>query len=631
MDSYRNYIHTSRYARFLPEEERRETWGETVDRYINFFKNKIETDFPDFNKKIKQDTIPWDQLREEIYNQEVMPSMRAMMSAGTALERDNVAGYNCSFVAVDKPAVFDEILYILMCGTGVGYSVERQFIAKLPEIEEEFYDTDTTIVVRDSKIGWATAYRQLISLLYRGDIPKFDLSKVRAAGERLKTFGGRASGPDPLLDLFKFTIDVFRGAKGRKLNSIECHDIICKVADVVICGGVRRSALLSLSNLTDERMQRAKHGDWWNTEPQRALANNSVCYTEKPDIGIFMREWQALYESKSGERGIFNREASQKMAPERRDSTFDFGTNPCSEIVLRSKQFCNLTECVARPTDTIKRLKEKVRLAAILGTIQSTITDFRYLSKQWTTNTEEERLLGVSLTGMMDHKILSDTNAMGGALRSMRDEAVEANRVLAEALGIPQAAAVTCVKPSGTVSQLVNASSGIHARYSEYYVRTVRQDKKDPLSNWMIAKEIPVEEDVMSPSNWVFSFPQKSPKNSVMRNDMSAIDQLEHWAVVATEWCEHKPSITVYVREHEWLDVGAWVYNHWDIMNGVSFLPHSDHSYRQAPYQEIDEETYKAYMKNMPKNVDFSEYKESMDNTTSSQELACAAAAGCEF
>lgn len=989
MDNYRHYIHKSRYARFLEDQGRRETWDETVDRYINYFKDRTEGN----------SSIPWDDLRAAIYNHEVMPSMRAMMTAGKALDRDAVAGYNCSYLAIDHPRAFDEILYILMCGTGVGFSVERQFINKLPEVAEELYPTETTIVVGDSKLGWAKAYKQLISMLYDGDIPKWDMSKVRPAGARLKTFGGRASGPEPLTDLFRFTVEVFKQAKGRKLNSIECHDIVCKVADVVICGGVRRSALLSLSNLTDERMRNAKSGEWWNTQGQRALANNSVCYTEKPDIGIFMREWHSLYESKSGERGMFNRVASQKMAPERRDKDHDFGTNPslrkgtkvwtkdgifpieqlegksfkvknlngeisdaicwlsgkdvplyeislfgghkyyataehkwpvvvdkkqrsikkfdtkslqpgmylpvadtmdmltegkkgsyddgfivgwnlgdgwiterknglkqigfivsendkqsgidqmitdylrekcnysgdgfvegrtelnvnsqtlrelfsshgvthkskglpesvwtsaseefrrglinglfssdgsiassgvgrpkkivltssheklisdvsellgfygiktsirhstnvssfpngkkynreyerfdlviedfyskkvfnklfslshqdkkqlldddvnlvteetvgqlaknnrglvkikeikltsltedvwdisvkdnthcfqlahcitgnCSEIVLRNKQFCNLSEVVVRPSDTKQSLLRKVEFATILGTLQSTLTDFRYLSKAWKTNTEEERLLGVSLTGIMDHKILSDKDKMGPWLNEMRDVAIECNKKYAKLLGIPQSTAITCTKPSGTVSQLVDSASGIHPRYSEYYVRTVRADKKDPLATWMIEKGFPVEEDVMFSNNWVFSFPQKAPKNSVMRDDMGAIDQLEHWAVMAKEWCEHKPSITVYVREDEWLDVGAWVYKHFDIVNGVSFLPHTDHTYRQAPYQEITEEEYNDLVKKMPTDIDFAEFIEEVDNTTSSQELACSSAAGCEI
>lgn len=623
MDNYRKYIHASRYARFLEDEGRRETHEETVQRYISFFKDKAT------EEQAKQ--VPWEELFEAIQNHEIMPSMRAMMTAGPALDRDAVAGYNCAFVAVDNPRVFDEILYILMCGTGVGFSVERQFINKLPEIAEEFHPTESTIVVRDSKIGWATSFRQLVSFLYNGLIPEWDVSRVRPAGERLKTFGGRASGPDPLVDLFRFTISIFRNAAGRKLNSIECHDIICKVADVVICGGVRRSALLSLSNLTDERMQKAKSGEWWNNQPQRALANNSVSYTEKPDIGIFMREWLSLYDSKSGERGIFNRLAAKRMVPARRDSEHEFGTNPCSEIVLRSKQFCNLTEVVVRPTDTLEDLKRKVRLATILGTIQSTLTDFRYLSRQWRNNTEEERLLGVSLTGIMDHKVLSKISpATKRFLSEMKEVAIETNQNFAEVYNIPESTAITCVKPSGTVSQLVDSASGIHPRFSQYYVRTVRSDKKDPLAQWMIEKGFPVEEDVMFPNNWVFSFPQKAPKNSVMRNDMSAIDQLEHWKLFAETWCEHKPSITVYVREHEWLEVGSWVYKNWKVVNGVSFLPHTDHVYRQAPYQEVTEKEYKELLDRIPSDVEFSSFVESDDNTTGSQELACVAGA-CEI
>lgn len=627
------YIHASRYARWVEEEKRRETWDETVDRYINFFK-----------KRNKKKDIPWDELRAGIYDQEIMPSMRAVMTAGKALDRDNTAGYNCAYVAVDKTNVFDEIMYILMCGTGVGFSVERQFINDLPEVPDTFHPTDTTIVVPDSKIGWATAYRQLISLLYSGLVPKWDMSRIRPAGARLKTFGGRASGPEPLEDLFNFTINKFNPGRlngnvkrglGRKLNSTECHDIICKIADIVVCGGVRRSALISLSNLTDERMRRAKHGDWRMTDPQRQLANNSVCYTEMPDIGIFMAEWHSLYESKSGERGIFNREACTKLIPERRDPDHHFGTNPCSEIILRSKQFCNLSEVVVRHGDTLETLKRKVRLATILGTLQSTLTDFRYLSAPWKNNTKEERLLGVSLTGMMDHGTLSGTGGHAKSwLQQMKQVAVETNEEIAEIIGISPSAAITCVKPSGTVSQLTNSSSGIHSRYSKFYVRTVRHDMKDPLSDWMIEQGFPAEPaltfDGSAPTNWVFSFPVKGPAESVYRNDMTALEQLEHWKFVAENWCEHKPSITVYVRESEWLKVGSWVYDNFDIISGVSFLPYDGGSYRQAPYQEIDEAEYKEWVAKMPKGVEFSDYREDGDNTTGSQELACTGGA-CEL
>ena len=621
MDQYQSYIHTSRYARFLPEEGRRETWDETVDRYVNFFKSR--------NEKKK---IPWDEIREAIYNLDVMPSMRALMTAGKALDRDNVAGYNCAYVAVDNPRVFDEILYILMCGTGVGFSVERQFINKLPDVPDEIHPTDTTIVVADSKIGWAVAYKQLIAMLYSGSLPKWDLSKVRPAGERLKTFGGRSSGPGPLEDLFRFTVKKFapridNGAPtqglGRKLNSIECHDIVCKIADIVVCGGVRRSALLSLTNLTDERMQRAKVGNFWDLEPQRQLANISTCYTEPPDMGIFMREWATLHESGTGERGIFNRVAAKKLSPERRDMDYEFGTNPCSEIVLRSKQFCNLTEVVVRDGDTKERLKEKVRIATILGTLQSTLTDFRYLTAAWKRNTEEERLLGVSLTGIMDHKTLSRTDDIAASwYREMKEYAVEVNKEFSDVLGIEQSAAITCTKPSGTVSQLVNSASGIHPRYSEYYIRTVRQDKKDSLAKWMVDRGFPVEDDLFNQSNYVFSFPQKGPANAVFRNDMSAIEQLEHWKMVALNWCEHKPSITVYVRDHEWMEVGAWVYKNFDVLSGVSFLPYSGGIYKQAPYQECDKEKYEEFKKLIP-DVSFADFKETEDNTIGSQELAC--------
>ena len=629
---YQSYIHTSRYARWLPEENRRETWEETVGRYINFFYDKIG-----------DDTISGE-LFNAIENLEVMPSMRTLMTAGVALERDNVAGYNCSYLAVDNLKAFDEAMYVLMCGTGVGFSVERQYINQLPELAEEFHETDTTITVADSKIGWAKAYRELLSMLVNGQIPKWDVSKVRPAGAPLKTFGGRASGAEPLVDLFEFSVEVFKNAKGRKLTSIECHDLMCKVADIVVVGGVRRSALISLSNLTDERMRVAKSGQWWVDNPQRALANNSISYTERPDIGVFMKEWSALYESKSGERGIFNRTAAKRAAAVsgRRDTEHDFGTNPCSEIILRSKQFCNLSEVVVRSTDTFDDLKRKVRLAAILGTLQSTLTNFRYLSSVWKKNTEEERLLGVSLTGIMDNPIMSGSRHKGSfdngmfleeALVALKEVAIETNKEWAEKLGIPQSVAITAVKPSGTVSQLVDSASGIHPRYSDYYIRTVRQDKKDPLAELMVQAGFPYEDDVMKPdSTYVFSFPMKAPKGSVMRDDRTAIEQLEVWKIYQEAWCEHKPSITVYVREDEWLAVGAWVYAHFDSVSGVSFLPHSEHSYKQAPYQEIDEQTYENLLQTMPKEVDFSKLIEfeKEDTTVGMKEYACSGGA-CEI
>ena len=631
---YQNYIAISRYARWIEKENRREPWSETVERYVSYMQGRYEK----LTKK-KLDKKERDRWVDAITTLKVMPSMRALMTAGPALDKDNVAGFNCSYVAIDNVRTFDEIMYILMCGTGVGFSVERQYVDKLPEIAEKFHTTETVIKVRDSKIGWAKSYRELIAMLYAGQIPQFDVSLVRPAGAKLKTFGGRASGPDPLRDLFKFSIETFQKASGRKLNSIECHDIVCKIADVVVCGGVRRSALISLSNLSDIRMRDAKTGQWWDNNPQRSYANNSVAYTEKPDIGTFMKEWVSLYDSKSGERGIFNRVASQKMATRsgRRDGEHDFGTNPCSEIVLRNKQFCNLSEVVVRPDDTEKTLKEKVEIATIFGTLQSTLSDFRYLTKQWKDNTEEERLLGVSLTGIMDNFILSGGAFNQAVLKSLlvnlKDHAIETNKKWAELLGVNQSTAITCVKPSGTVSQLVDSASGIHPRYSPYYLRTVRADKKDPLCDMMIDKGFHAEDDVMKPNDTkVIYFPMKSPVESVMRDAKSAIEQLEIWKTYQLYWCEHKPSITVYVKEEEWLQVGAWVYENFDVMSGVSFLPHSDHSYKQAPYQEVDKKTYQEWLTKTPRNInwmDLTKY-EKEDTTTSSKELACTAGA-CEI
>ena len=594
-------------------------------------------------------------IKDAILGLETMPSMRSLMVAGEAGERCNVSTYNCSYVAVDNLKVFDEAMYVLMSGTGVGFSVERQYINRLPEIAEEFHETDTTIVVADSKIGWAKAYRELLSMLSNGQVPKWDVSKVRPAGAPLKTFGGRASGSEPLVDLFEFSVEVFKRAAGRKLTSIECHDLMCKVADIVVVGGVRRSALISLSNLTDERMRVAKSGQWWVDNPQRALANNSISYTEKPDMGIFMKEWEALYESKSGERGIFNREAAKRAAEKsgRRDPDYnDYGTNPCSEIILRSKQFCNLSEVVVRASDTFDDLKRKVRLATILGTLQSTLTNFRYLSSVWKRNTEEERLLGVSLTGIMDHPFLSGEAPriesyerhsgqepaiyeyiLEDVLQELKEVAIETNKEWAEKLGIPQSVAITCVKPSGTVSQLVDSASGIHPRYSEYYIRTVRQDKKDPLAQMMVDAGFPYEDDVMKPdSTYVFSFPMKAPEGSVKRNDRTAIEQLELWKVYQEAWCEHKPSITVYVKEEEWMEVGAWVYREFNSVSGVSFLPHSEHSYKQAPYQEITKEEYDELTKTMPSQVDFTKLIdfEKEDTTIGMKEYACTGGA-CEI
>lgn len=622
---YSSFIALSRYARWLPEEKRRENWDETVERYIEFFKEREEA-FTD-------DDV-WLECERAIKNLEVMPSMRTLMTAGEALDRDNVAGFNCSYIAVNRQRAFDEIMYILMCGTGVGFSCERQEIQQLPSIAEEMYETDTTIIVGDSKIGWASAFRELISLLYSGKIPKWSTTKVRPAGSVLKTFGGRASGPEPLDNLFRYCVNLFRNAAGRKLNALEVHGLVCKIAEIVVVGGVRRSALISLSNLSDQRMRHAKSGQWWVEHPEFALANNSVAYTEHPDIETFIREWLSLVESKSGERGIFSRVASQRQADKngRRDSSYSFGTNPCSEIILRDRQVCNLSEVVVRNGDTIEDLRRKVRIATILGTLQATLTDFRYLSKAWKTNTEEEALLGVSLTGIMDHPILNGSDDEGiegyliSVLNELKEVVIETNKEWAEKLGINQSAATTCVKPSGTVSQLVDSASGIHPRYSPFYIRTVRADKKDPLAKYMVEAGFPVEEDVMKPTQTlVFSFPMKAPENAVFRNDRTAIQQLEHWLVYQRHWCEHKPSVTIYVKDNEWMEVGAWVWKHFDEISGISFLPHSDHTYKQAPYQEITEEEYYSFLEKMPTDVDWTQLSkyEFEDRTTSSQTLAC--------
>ena len=632
---YQAFIHTSRYARWLEDEGRRENWSETVNRYIEDVVCPKLYDGQDDTK----DTI--NQLEQSILDLSVMPSMRAMMTAGPAANRDNTCMYNCSYLPVDDPKSFDEAMFILLCGTGVGFSVERQFISKLPEIPQLF-DSETVVVVKDSKEGWAKALRQVLALLWAGEIPKWDVSKVRPAGAKLKTFGGRASGPAPLVELFNFTVATFKNAQGRKLSSIECHDIMCKIGEVVVVGGVRRSAMISLSNLSDDRMRHAKSGEWWKNEPQRALANNSVSYTEKPDAVSFMREWMALVESGSGERGVFNRQASKKQAEKngRRDPNYEFGTNPCSEIILRPNQFCNLTEVVVRATDTIEDMERKVKLATILGTIQSTYTKFPYLRKMWNKNTEEERLLGVSLTGIMDNPLMTTKNeGLEKTLEHLRGICVSTNAEWADRLGIPVAAAITCVKPSGTVSQLVDSASGIHARHSPYYIRTVRGDNKDPLTQFMTDQGIPSEPCVMKPDQTtVFSFPQKSPEGAIVTEDMTAIEQLETWLMYQRHWCEHKPSVTINVRNGEWFEVGAFVYKYFDEMSGVSFLPYNEHTYQQAPYQEVDKtkptydvdgnislHSYESLFEKMPTSIDWSKLSdyEKEDNTVAMQTMAC--------
>ena len=640
--TYQEYIHLSRYARWDYDNGRRETWDETVERYFNFFSEWLEE-----KHDYKLENGERAELENAVKELKVMPSMRCLMTAGPALKKENTAGYNCSYVKVDSPRSFDEILYVLMNGTGVGFSVEEEYTAQMPVVPDELYETDTVIVVADSKLGWAKAFKELVSLLYGGHIPKWDVSKVRPAGSPLKTFGGRASGPEPLVDLFNFTINTFKGATGRKLKPIECHDIVCKTAEIVVVGGVRRSALISLSDLNDREMRFAKSGQWWEQDVQRALANNSVNYKEKPDVGTFMREWLSLYDSKSGERGIYNG-LSAKRAVERlneryrdgsgdyirrRDAREDFGTNPCSEIILRSREFCNLSEVVVRRRDTRESLKAKVKHATILGTFQSTLTEFKYLSREWKRNCDEERLLGVSLTGIMDNPLTNGSkNGLKELLEELRDVAYETNKEWADRLGIPHAAAITCVKPSGTVSQLVDSASGIHARHNPFYIRTVRADNKDPLCKLMQEMGFPNEPDVTKPDHTtVFSFPMKSPKDAVFRMDMSALEQLELWKTYQESWCEHKPSVTISVKEDEWVDVAAWVYENFDSISGISFLPFSEHVYRQAPYQDCTEEEYNEALEQMPKNVDWAELSkyESQDYTVSSQELACVAG-GCE-
>lgn len=634
--TYQQFIHLSRYSRFNNEKKRRETWEETVDRYVAHFKDHLA------DKHSFKDDALFEEVRNAITSLDVMPSMRCLMTAGPALARDSIAGYNCAFLAVDSPRAFDETLFILMCGTGVGFSVERQSINNLPSVPEQLHKTDTTVVVRDSKLGWAKALKQFLAMLYAGEIPQWDISGLRPAGAPLKTFGGRASGPGPLVELFEFVIHTFEGAKGRKLTSIECHDIMCKIGDVVVAGGVRRSALLSLSNLTDMRMRDAKSGQWWNEFGHRRLSNNSVAYTEKPDSGAFMREWTALYDSKSGERGIFNREAarSQAMSSGRRKGYWDeekkkpieFGCNPCSEIILRSEQFCNLTEPVARAGDTFEDLARKVRMGAILGTMQATLIDFRYIGAGWKKNTEEERLLGVSLTGIMDCELLNGSVAgLEDRLRSLKDIAVATNKEFAEKFGIAQATAVTCVKPSGTASQLVDSASGIHARYAQNYIRRVRCDAKDPLVSLMRDAGFPCEPDNYNPHEVVFSFPIEAPNGAVLDGARTAIQQMELWLVYQKHWCEHKPSITVNVAENEWPALGGWVYDHFDSISGVAFLPRSGHSYKQAPYEEVPHSKIVELSENMP-CVDWSKLSsyETDDRTTGVQELACSSGV-CEF
>jgi ribonucleoside-diphosphate reductase alpha chain len=624
MDQYQEYIAASRYARFVDDKKRRETWSETVERYVDYIFSRTPT--------ITANSALKEELFSAIKNLELMPSMRAMMTAGKSADRDNTCVYNCSYLPVDDPKSFDEAMFILLCGTGVGFSVESKYINQLPEVPEKLFSSEGTINVHDSKEGWAKSLRLLIAHLYAGEIPKWDVSSVRPAGARLKTFGGRASGPQPLIDLFQFTVATFKHAQGRRLNSLECHDLMCKIGEVVVVGGVRRSAMISLSDLDDERIRHAKAGPWWDTAPHRALANNSAVYSETPTVGKFMEEWLSLYNSHSGERGIFNREAARKTVEKygHRDPNYEFGTNPCSEIVLRPYQFCNLSEVVVRHDDDKQTLLRKVRLASILGTIQSTFTKFPYLRKVWQRNTEEERLLGVSLTGIYDNPLLTTQgDELNALLTELREEARRANEEYAQLLGIPKSAAITCVKPSGTVSQLVDSASGIHPRHSKYYIRRVRGDKKDPLTQFLISQGVPNEACVYKPDQTVvFSFPIKAP-DGITRSDVTPISHLELWLTYQRHWCEHKPSVTISVEEQDWPRVGAWTWENFSEISGVSYLPYDGGTYRQAPYEECEEETYNSLKASLPK-INWEDFKENTDNVEGAQQLACTAGA-CEI
>jgi len=633
---YQQFIHQTRYAKWLVDENRRETWSETIDRYTNSMSKHLVS-----NHNMNPDDPIFDELNLAIKNLEVMPSMRAIMTSGPALDRDHIAGFNCSFIPIDHPRAFDEMVYILMCGTGVGFSVERQQVSKLPSVPDALFPTDTTISVRDSKMGWAKAVKQLVAMLYAGEIPELDISKVRPAGAPLKTFGGRASGPGPLVDLYDFMVQVFRGALGRKLTSLECHDICCKIGDVVVSGGVRRSALISLSNLSDQRMREAKSGHWWEGTPWRRLANNSVAYTERPDVGQWMDEWNSIYQSKSGERGVFNRESAIKQClkfnrsvEDTHGNQYEFGVNPCGEIILRPLEFCNLSEIIARQNDTGEDLARKVRLATILGTYQSSLTNYRYIRQAWKDNSEEERLLGVSFTGIMDSPLLNgrgtSRDERNQLLESLRDLAVRENATWSKKFGINPSAAITCVKPSGTVSQLTDSASGIHSRFAAQYIRTARNDTKDPITQFILQQGIQGEVDLMNSDNIVFSFPITSPAGCITRNERTAIDELENWLDFKTHWCQHNPSVTINVREHEWPEVGAWVWNHFDDIAGVSFLPHSEHIYKQAPYQDATTKQVQKLADMTPNSIDWAQHVEKQDETTGTQELACSSGV-CEI
>jgi len=623
MNLYRQFISLSRYARWKDEELRRETWDETVHRFISFMRNHLKE-----NTSYELEESLEDELYQAIYMHEVMPSMRLLMTAGEPVEIDNICAYNCSYLAINRPQAFDEVLYILMNGTGVGFSVEKEDVDKLPEIPADIEKVDRTIIVGDSKLGWAKAFRQLLESLWNGEEVSVDYSKIRPMGSRLKTFGGRASGPDPLKKLFGFTVDTFREAAGRHLKPIEVHDIVCKIGSCVEVGGVRRSALISLSDLNDADLRVAKTGEWWREKSFRSQANNSAVYEGKPSMGQFMEEWVSLYNSKSGERGIFNRDACRTVISRngRREANHKFGTNPCSEIILRDMQFCNLTEVVIRESDCTDTLMRKVQLATILGTFQASLTNFRHINPNFEQNCREEALLGVSLTGIMDNHLTASADPE--LLTNLKATAISTNEKYADKLGINKSKAITCVKPSGTVSQLVDSASGIHPRHSEYYIRRVRGDLKDPMTQYMMANGFPHEQCSYQPENVVvFSFPQASPTSSIMRDQLSAIDHLKIWKRYQLYWCEHKPSITVSIKDHEWMEVGQFVWDNFELMSGISFLPYSEHTYEQAPYEEIDEDSYARMVTDLPCLDSWEGLKkwEVEDSTKGAQTAACVA------
>ena len=620
-NSLAEFIYYRSYSRWIEKEGRRETWIETVERFMNFMKENL-------GDKFSEDECS--EIREAVLNQEVMPSMRLMWSAGDAARANNVSAYNCSFIAPRKLRDFAEIMYVSMCGTGIGFSVEHQNVHALPQIKRQTNHRKVSIhAIEDSKEGWAEAFYLGLRTWFNGGDVKFDFSKIRPAGARLKTMGGKTSGPKPLEDLLNYTRNKIFSRQGGRLSSLDVHDIVCKIGEIVVMGGVRRSALISLSDLNDPEMRTAKQGQFFITEPQRSMANNSAVYNDKPSTTDFMEEWLALAKSGTGERGIFNRGSLSKQLPERRWKTFkkDFatcGVNPCAEIVLKNYEFCNLTEVVARPKDTEKTLLKKVRLAAILGTYQATLTNFQFISKEWKKNCEEERLLGVSITGQWDCPAVRNPETLG----KLKERAVEVNKEYAKRFGINQATAITAVKPSGTVSQLVDAASGLHPRHAKYYVRRVRVSASDSLFHMLRDQKAPYYPEVGqaegSATTYVLEFPVAAPKRAIILNDLNAIEQLEYWKKVKLNFTEHNPSVTISVGDDEWLKVADWLYENWDILGGLSFLPRAEHIYALAPYEEIDEKTYKERLKNLPK-IDFAQILlyEKDDETEGAKELAC--------